>query len=64
MPYTIFESPFGELTLVAGPDHALRHLYFPGTVPALDPADHDPEALAAPPSSSSSTSPASARASS
>ncbi len=46
MPYTIFESPFGALTLVAGPDQALRHLYFPGTVPALDPVDHDPEALA------------------
>lgn len=46
MPYTIFESPFGALTLVAGADEALRHLYFPGTVPTLDATDHDPEALA------------------
>jgi len=46
MPYAIFESPFGALTLLAGPDHVLRRLYFPGTVPALDPVDHDPEALA------------------
>ena len=47
MPFTIFESPFGELTLVAGPGGALRGLYFPGTAPALSAADHDPGALAA-----------------
>jgi methylated-DNA-[protein]-cysteine S-methyltransferase len=46
MPYTIFDSPFGELTLVAGPSGGLRHLYFPGTAPALPAAEHDPEALA------------------
>jgi methylated-DNA-[protein]-cysteine S-methyltransferase len=47
MPYTIFDSPFGALTLVTGPeDRVLRHLYFPGTAPALDAADHDPGALA------------------
>jgi methylated-DNA-[protein]-cysteine S-methyltransferase len=47
MPFTIFDSPLGELTLVAGPDGVLRGLYFPGTAPALDDADHDPDALAA-----------------
>jgi methylated-DNA-[protein]-cysteine S-methyltransferase len=47
MPFTIFESPLGELTLVAGPDGVLRRLYFPGTAPALAGADHDPESLAA-----------------
>lgn len=47
MPFTIFESPLGELTLVAGPDGVLRHLYFPGTAPALAAAEHDPEPLAA-----------------
>jgi methylated-DNA-[protein]-cysteine S-methyltransferase len=47
MPFTNFESPLGELTLVAGPDGELRGLYFPGTAPALSAADHDPEALAA-----------------
>jgi methylated-DNA-[protein]-cysteine S-methyltransferase len=46
MPYTIFDSPFGELTLVGDADGALRRLYFPGTAPALDATDHDPEALA------------------
>jgi methylated-DNA-[protein]-cysteine S-methyltransferase len=47
MPFTIFESPFGELTLVAGPGGVLRGLYFPGTAPALSAADPDPGALAA-----------------
>jgi methylated-DNA-[protein]-cysteine S-methyltransferase len=47
MPYTIFESPLGELTLLADSDGVLRGLYFPGTAPALSAADHDPEALAA-----------------
>jgi methylated-DNA-[protein]-cysteine S-methyltransferase len=35
MSSTIFESPFGPLTLLAG-DGALRRLYFPGTAPAFD----------------------------
>jgi methylated-DNA-[protein]-cysteine S-methyltransferase len=47
MSFTIFESPFGDLTLVAGADGALRHLYFPGTAPALGNSDRDPERLAA-----------------
>ncbi len=47
MPFTTFDSPLGELTLIAGPDGTLLHLYFPGTAPAPSPADHDPEALAA-----------------
>jgi methylated-DNA-[protein]-cysteine S-methyltransferase len=47
MPFTIFESPLGELTLVAGPGGMLRGLYFPGTAPALSAADHDSEPLAA-----------------
>ncbi|HET7296381.1 MAG TPA: MGMT family protein, partial [Gemmatimonadales bacterium] len=47
MPFTIFDSPLGEVTLVAGSDGVLRGLYFPGTEPALDSADHDPDALAA-----------------
>jgi methylated-DNA-[protein]-cysteine S-methyltransferase len=47
MPFTTFESPLGELTLVADSDGTLRHLYFPGTAPALDTADHDPDALSA-----------------
>ena len=47
MPFTTFDSPFGELTLIAGADGTLRRLYFPGTAPALAAADHDPEALAA-----------------
>jgi methylated-DNA-[protein]-cysteine S-methyltransferase len=47
MPFTIFESPLGELTLVASASGALRGLYFPGTAPGLSAADHDPEALAA-----------------
>lgn len=47
MPFTIFESPLGELTIVADADGVLRGLYFPGTAPALPAADHDPESLAA-----------------
>jgi methylated-DNA-[protein]-cysteine S-methyltransferase len=41
MTFTIFDSPFGELTLLAGPDGALRRLYFPGTAPAGLAGDHD-----------------------
>jgi methylated-DNA-[protein]-cysteine S-methyltransferase len=50
MPFTIFESPFGPLTLVAGAD-GLRGLYFPGKGPALAglsglaAEDPDPEVL-------------------
>ena len=40
MPFTIFESPFGLLTLGAG-ETGLRHLYFPGTAPPLDESEHD-----------------------
>jgi methylated-DNA-[protein]-cysteine S-methyltransferase len=40
MPFTIFESPFGPLTLLVG-EHGLRRLYFPGTAPALDESDGD-----------------------
>jgi methylated-DNA-[protein]-cysteine S-methyltransferase len=47
MPFTIFESPFGELTLVGDCGGALRRLYFPGTAPALAAADEDPAPLAA-----------------
>jgi methylated-DNA-[protein]-cysteine S-methyltransferase len=47
MPFTIFESPLGELTLVAGPGGVLRRLYFPGSAPALSAAEHDPASLAA-----------------
>ncbi|MBV9605245.1 MAG: methylated-DNA--[protein]-cysteine S-methyltransferase [Solirubrobacterales bacterium] len=47
MPFTTFKSPLGELTLIAGPDGAIRRLYFPGTAPALSAADHDPESLGA-----------------
>jgi methylated-DNA-[protein]-cysteine S-methyltransferase len=47
MPFTIFESPLGELTLLADSDGVLRGLYFPGTAPAMSAADHDPKALAA-----------------
>lgn len=46
MPYTMFESPFGALTLVAG-DEGLRRLYFPRRAPALDENDRDPGRLAA-----------------
>jgi methylated-DNA-[protein]-cysteine S-methyltransferase len=47
MPFMIFESPFGALTLVAGED-GLRRLYFPRKAPALDESDRDPQRLAAP----------------
>ncbi|HEY2435910.1 MAG TPA: methylated-DNA--[protein]-cysteine S-methyltransferase [Solirubrobacteraceae bacterium] len=46
MPYTIFESPFGPLTLIAGAD-GLRRLYFPRQAPALDESERDPQRLAA-----------------
>ena len=46
MPFTIFESPFGELTLVAGAGGELRRLYFPGTAPAFPDRDDHPEHLA------------------
>lgn len=46
MPFTTFESPFGKLTLTGDQDGRLHHLYFPGSAPALDPADRDPNALA------------------
>ena len=46
MPSTTFDSPFGELTLVAGPDGILRRLYFPGTAPELAAGDEDPAPLA------------------
>lgn len=46
MPFTIFESPFGPLTLIAGED-GLRRLYFPRNAPALDESDRDPRRLAA-----------------
>lgn len=45
-PFTIFESPFGPLTFIAGGD-GLRHLYFPRRAPALDGNDRDPYRLAA-----------------
>jgi methylated-DNA-[protein]-cysteine S-methyltransferase len=46
MPFTIYESPFGPLTLVAGGE-GLRSLFFPRRAPALDERDHDPPRLAA-----------------
>jgi methylated-DNA-[protein]-cysteine S-methyltransferase len=46
MPFTIFESPIGPLTLVGGRD-GLRRLYFPEHAPALDENDHHPVELAA-----------------
>jgi methylated-DNA-[protein]-cysteine S-methyltransferase len=46
MPFTIYESPFGPLTLVAGAD-GLRRLFFPRRAPALDERDHDPQRLPA-----------------
>jgi methylated-DNA-[protein]-cysteine S-methyltransferase len=45
MPFTTFDSPLGELTLVAGSDGSLRRVYFPGTTPALPESDRDPDAL-------------------
>ena len=44
MTWTTYESPFGPLTLVTG-EAGLRALHFPERVPALDRADHDPDAL-------------------
>jgi len=44
MPWTIYESPFGPLTLVGG-EAGLRDLHFPERAPRLEPADHDPEPL-------------------
>ena len=46
MPFTIYESPFGPLTLV-GDGSGLRHLYFPRRAPRLDEEDHEPHALRA-----------------
>ena len=46
MPFTIFESPFGPLTLVGDSD-GLGRLCFPRRAPALDEADHDPQPFAA-----------------
>ncbi len=40
MTFTIFESPFGALTLTGGPGE-LTGLYFPGTAPTLRAAEHD-----------------------
>jgi len=44
MPWTIYESPFGPLTLVAG-RAGLREVHFPERKPRLEPVDHDPDAL-------------------
>jgi methylated-DNA-[protein]-cysteine S-methyltransferase len=46
MPFTIYESPFGPLTLIAG-ETGLRRLHFPRKGPALDERDRDPQRLAA-----------------
>jgi methylated-DNA-[protein]-cysteine S-methyltransferase len=46
MPFAIFQSPFGPLTLVAGED-GLRRLYFPHRAPALEESEHDPGRLSA-----------------
>ena len=46
MPFTIFESPFGPLTLVGDGD-VLRHLYFPRRAPRLAEDDHEPHTLTA-----------------
>lgn len=45
MPFTIFHSPFGPLTLVSS-ENGLRGLYFPGTAPPLAESEQDPRALA------------------
>jgi methylated-DNA-[protein]-cysteine S-methyltransferase len=42
--WTIYESPFGPLTLVGG-EAGLRELHFPGRAPVLDPADRDSGSL-------------------
>ena len=44
MPWTIYESPSGPLTLVAG-RAGLREVHFPERKPRLEPVDHDPDAL-------------------
>jgi methylated-DNA-[protein]-cysteine S-methyltransferase len=44
MPFTIFQSPFGPLTLVAG-DGGLTRLYFPNRTPGLAERDYDPDPL-------------------
>jgi methylated-DNA-[protein]-cysteine S-methyltransferase len=46
MPFTIFESPFGPLTLV-GDRAGLRRLHFPRRGRPLDEADHEPQSFAA-----------------
>ena len=46
MPFTIFESPFGPLTLVGDGD-GLRHLYSPRRATPQDEADRNPEPFAA-----------------
>jgi methylated-DNA-[protein]-cysteine S-methyltransferase len=46
MPFVIFQSPFGPLTLIGGPK-GLQGLYFPGRSPALDERDKHTELLAA-----------------
>jgi methylated-DNA-[protein]-cysteine S-methyltransferase len=46
MPFTIFESPIGPLSLV-GDGGRLRRLYFPRRAPALDERDHEPQLLRA-----------------
>lgn len=44
MTWTVYESPFGPLTLI-GDGSRLRGLYFPGRAPSLDEAARDPEAF-------------------
>jgi len=44
MPWTIYESPFGPLTLVAG-RAGLREVHFPERKRRLEPVDHDPDGL-------------------
>ena len=44
MAWSIYDSPLGPLTLVAG-EAGLRALHFPERTPVLDPADRDPHAL-------------------
>jgi methylated-DNA-[protein]-cysteine S-methyltransferase len=44
MAWSVYESPFGPLTLVGG-EAGLRAVHFPERASAVDPADHDPAAL-------------------
>jgi len=44
MAWSIYESPFGPLTLV-GSEGGLRAVHFPERTPRLEPDDHDPDAL-------------------